>query len=484
MDLFVKLDIPYYSFFQDFTEATMQKIIDWLNEIDLKKSGYYADDTFILARNTIKSAVDSGKNVIIMPHSQGNFYIRDALNSLGLQDSKYYTSSNVIELASPVDEMPSLLRNHTRIDRACDPIVVISSSCFDYGVVGSETKWDISCHSIDDSYLEGEAKNILLNKIEKFAITTTSSTPSTSHSSTTITSHSSTTITALKSSTTTSLTTAVNPTIAQNPMSGPGGTTFAEWGTGFTPNSTATLYFPKYDGVNDGSSQQAIDSIGHFDISYPSGTNKPPGTYKWYAIDGPTGKKSNEVTFTINVNPIIAQTPMSGPGGTTFAEWGTGFTPNSTATLYFPKYDGVNDGSSQQAIDSIGHFDISYPSGTNKPPGTYKWYAVDGPTGTKSNEVTFTITVNPTIAQNPMSGSGGTTFVEWGTGFTPNSTATLYFPKYDGVNDGSSQQPIDSIGHFEISYTSGTNKPKGSYSWYAKDGPTGKKSNTVNFTIN
>ncbi|MBN2108950.1 MAG: hypothetical protein JW832_16105, partial [Deltaproteobacteria bacterium] len=69
--------------------------------------------------------------------------------------------------------------------------------------------------------------------------------------------------------------------------------------TGFTPNSTATLYFPKYDGINDGSSQVSIDAAGHFEISYTSGTNKPPGTHSWYAVDGPTGIQSNTVTFTI-----------------------------------------------------------------------------------------------------------------------------------------------------------------------------------------
>jgi hypothetical protein len=35
--------------------------------------------------------------------------------------------------------------------------------------------------------------------------------------------------------------------------------------------------------------------------------------------------------------------------------------------------------------------------------------------------------VKPTIAQAPMSGLPGTTFVQWGTGFTPNGTATLHF---------------------------------------------------------
>ncbi len=57
------------------------------------------------------------------------------------------------------------------------------------------------------------------------------------------------------------------------------------------------------------------------------------------------------------------------------------------------------------------------------------------------------------IAQQPMSGPPGTTFVQWGTGFTPNSTATLHFKKPDGTEYPTLQQPMDAIGHFEIYYT-------------------------------
>ncbi len=134
-----------------------------------------------------------------------------------------------------------------------------------------------------------------------------------------------------------------------------------------------------------------MDAQGHFEMTYPSGSNKPPGSYTWYAIDGPTGIKSNVVTYTVTVKPTIAMSPMSGAPGTVFTEWGTGFTPNSTATFYFPKYDGVNNGTSQVSMDAQGHFEMTYPSGSNKPPGSYTWYAIDGPTGIKSNVVTYTI---------------------------------------------------------------------------------------------
>ena len=99
-----------------------------------------------------------------------------------------------------------------------------------------------------------------------------------------------------------------------------------------------------------------------------------------------------QINLAAGVNPVIAQQPMSGPPGTTFVEWGTGFTPNSTATLHFKKPNGTEYPTLQQPIDAIGHFEISYTAPMDKPPGTYTWWGIDGVTGAKSNEVSYQIT--------------------------------------------------------------------------------------------
>jgi len=91
------------------------------------------------------------------------------------------------------------------------------------------------------------------------------------------------------------------------------------------------------------------------------------------------------------LKPSIDQTPMSGPAGETFTERGTGFTPNSTATLHFQKPDGTEYPTLSQPIDSNGTFSIIYKSPADKPKGTYIWWGIDGPTGIKSNSVFYTI---------------------------------------------------------------------------------------------
>lgn len=280
-----------------------------------------------------------------------------------------------------------------------------------------------------------------------------------------------------------------NPKITQTPRyAGFPGTVFSQWGTGFTPNSTATMHFQKPDGSEYPTMQQEMDSTGHFDISYTVPMDKEPGRYTWWVVDEPTGISSNHVTYSIDiiVDPAIAQTPMSGPPGTTFAQWGTDFTPNSTATMHFQKPDGTEYPTMQQEMDSTGHFDISYTAPMDKEPGNYTWWVVDGPTGISSNQVTYTIEgteIDPTIAQTPMSSPPGTTFAQWGTGFTPNSTGTMHFRKPDGTEYPTMQQAMDSTGHFDITYTAPVSKQPGNYTWWVVDGPTGIVSNQVTYTI-
>ena len=96
--------------------------------------------------------------------------------------------------------------------------------------------------------------------------------------------------------------------------------------------------------------------------------------------------------FKAQLTPTIAQSPMSWPPGTTFVQWGTGFTPSSTAKFHVKKPDGTEYNPRDQAIDGNGHFEVSSTAPWDQAPGTYTWWLIDGPTGVKSNEVSYEVT--------------------------------------------------------------------------------------------
>ncbi len=111
-------------------------------------------------------------------------------------------------------------------------------------------------------------------------------------------------------------------------------------------------------------------------------------------------KSSNELEDTKEI--VISQSPLSGHCGTTFVQQGRGFKPNSTATLHFLKPDGTEYPTQQIPINEVGRFKIEYKVPSDKIDGVYTWWAVDGESRGKSNEITYTIDNGRTIvAGNP-----------------------------------------------------------------------------------
>ncbi|MCI5120478.1 MAG: hypothetical protein D3908_04640, partial [Candidatus Electrothrix sp. AUS4] len=279
----------------------------------------------------------------------------------------------------------------------------------------------------------------------------------------------------------------VNPAVAQSPMSGPPGTTFTQWGTGFTANSTAILHFKKPDGTEYPTQEQAMDSTGHFETSYTAPTDKEPGQYTWWAIDGPTGISSNQVTYTITDSPVptIAQLPMTATPGMTLVQWGTGFTPNSTATLHFQKPDGTEFDPAVEPLDANGHFDIFYELPSDRTPGNYTWWAIDNTTGSESNHVSYTVVESvrtPQIDQSPHYGIVGDTFARWGSGFTPSGNVNI-FEFVNGNWEMLKQIQAEADGSFTDEYTVPTNTEAGIHYWRAIDEATSTPSEQFEYTI-
>jgi hypothetical protein len=196
---------------------------------------------------------------------------------------------------------------------------------------------------------------------------------------------------------------------------------------------------------NDGS---ITGNSGQFPVKGTSGKLKIVRVKFRGHNDNGNGPVAGPFRYTIDLTGSsldlkIAQLPMSGLPGTTFVEWGTGFTPNGTATLRFKKPDQSEyPPLLKQPLDNIGHFEITYKAPLNKPLGNYCWWAIDDQTKRESNPVCYQIidgtgTVTGRLHENSASGkaiSGAK--VTWGGGqpATTKSDGSFELPKVPAGN--------------------------------------------------
>jgi len=124
-------------------------------------------------------------------------------------------------------------------------------------------------------------------------------------------------------------------------------------------------------------------------------------TFTFWYEDSTTDERISEAEVSFSIQPLIdpqvSVTPSFGPQGTIFQQPGTGFTPNSTATLHFTGPDGSS--TAYENTDGNGHYEHSCLC-DQCPVGNYSYYAVDDTTGTASNTVNFTVT--PEVADSPF----------------------------------------------------------------------------------
>ncbi len=113
-------------------------------------------------REKIDAAVAGGRTVVIVPHSQGNFFTRDAILGLGSDESGSFASSvGVVETGSPASSMPSPT---FRVDMCGDLVADLSlgrnTSCVTPPAASTSFP---AAHNFVNSYLQpdGGRPNVL-----------------------------------------------------------------------------------------------------------------------------------------------------------------------------------------------------------------------------------------------------------------------------------------------------------------------------------
>jgi RHS repeat-associated protein len=100
----------------------------------------------------------------------------------------------------------------------------------------------------------------------------------------------------------------VNPQVSVSPNGGPQGTVFSQPGTGFTPNSTANLYFSGPDGPSEFLGKVVLPD-GTYQHSWTCNAC-PTGQYSYQAYDVGSGQYSNIATFTVTEPGAASLTPF------------------------------------------------------------------------------------------------------------------------------------------------------------------------------
>ena len=177
------------------------------------------------------------------------------------------------------------------------------------------------------------------------------------------------------------------------------------------------------------------------------------GTYWWrvrtYSDSWSDWSSRSFTIFLSNLNPQVSVNPSEGSNGTTFDQSGSGFTPNSSATLYFNTPDGQS--TVNESTDSNGSYSHSWIC-NNCPAGNYEYWAVDDSTGISSNTVSFSIT-NEIADPNVHSLHGTLTLNNLPDNV--NSTVTLYAQDLSGTYPQTSTV-VDSNGNYSLAVFEGT----------------------------
>jgi pimeloyl-ACP methyl ester carboxylesterase len=286
------------------------------------------------------------------------------------------------------------------------------------------------------------------------------------------------------------------PTLNSNPASvQQANGTFTVTGSNYTPNGTVRRFI-----VPPGGSQQEISSTtanasGQVNWTFSPTCSDPVGTTTLWVVDASTNRQSNNITQTVTANsicsaPTLSSTPASvQQANGTFTITGSNYTPNGTVRRFI-----IPPGGAQQEISSItasnsGQVNWTFSPTCNDPVGTTTLWAIDAATNRQSNNVTQTVTANPTCASVTLSSSPSSVqqasgiFTVTGSNYTPNGTVRRFIIPPGGSQQEISSTTANSSGNVNWTFAPACTDPVGTTTLWAIDAATNRQSNNVTQTV-
>ncbi|WP_158217729.1 choice-of-anchor G family protein [Nesterenkonia sp. F] len=258
---------------------------------------------------------------------------------------------------------------------------------------------------------------------------------------------------------------AIDPAVTVDPAEVPAGDSTTVDGTGYTPDSTATIQLQDADGnaVGDPIEGVATDADGNFTQELPVPEGTTPGDYTVVVTDDETGESSNTaLTVTepdATIDPAVTADPAEVPAGDSTTVDGTGYTPDSTATIQLQDADGnpVGDPIEGVATDPEGALTEELPVPADATPGDYTIVVTDDTTD-ESAQTSLTVTegdgedgaeTDPSVTVDPTEVTPGDSTTVEGSDYTPDNTVTIELVDDEGNPVGESiEAPTDENGNF------------------------------------
>ncbi|WP_125777148.1 choice-of-anchor G family protein [Antribacter gilvus] len=273
---------------------------------------------------------------------------------------------------------------------------------------------------------------------------------------------------------------AITPVLTVDPASVEAGGVTTVTGTGYTPDSTATVQLTDAAGAPVGAPVVVpTDATGSFTtpLTVPAGST--PGDYTVVGTDDTTGTPA-EAPLTVvaaAITPVLTVDPTSVAPGECTVVSGTGYTPSSTVTVQLTDAAGNPVGAAVTATtDATGAFTVDLCVPADAVPGDFTVVGTDDTTGTPA-EAPLTIVpaaITPVLTVDPATVEQGGTTTVTGSGYTPDSTVTVQLTDAAGNPVGAPiSAPTDATGAFTTPLTVPADAAPGDFTVVGTDVTTG-----------
>jgi len=210
------------------------------------------------------------------------------------------------------------------------------------------------------------------------------------------------------------------PSISLSKTSGEPGTSLTVYGYGFQDYESGIKV--KFNGADMNTTSKSANVKGEWNLTFtiPSLSS---GEYEVDAYGSDTDDSDvDDLTFTLEVTPVITINKTSGPRDTPVTVSGTGFSSSESGIKV--TFDGNQIGGTVSA-NATGTWSVTF----NTPPLPAKQYTVDA-SGSKTAATSvadLSFTVTPVFSIEPVSGGPGTRVSVSGSGFPASSAVNLTF---------------------------------------------------------